>query len=211
LASASPRRRALIGLLGLAFRTAPTDVEEEEHLLGEPAVSAVNVALAKGRAAAARADAEELVVAADTLVVIDGDVLAKPAEAREARAMLGRLRARAHHVLSGVALLRGDCQWAAVVDTRVLMRAYTPEDVEAYLARGEPFDKAGGYAVQDEAFRPVEHLDGCYLNVVGLPLCAVSAGLAALGLSGGAVTSAGPPPCALCRAGAPLVSIRSVY
>jgi predicted house-cleaning NTP pyrophosphatase (Maf/HAM1 superfamily) len=118
--------------------------------------------------------------------------------------MLGRLRGRAHHVLSGVALKQAQLEWAAVVDTRVIMRSYTDLDVEAYVARGEPFDKAGGYAIQDDVFRPVEGLEGCYLNVVGLPLCAVAAGLQALGVD--EVESAGPPPCTYCRRGQPLVS-----
>ncbi len=93
-----------------------------------------------------------------------------------------RLRARPHTVATGVALARPDgAEWAAVVTTRVAMRAYADAEVEAYIARREPFDKAGGYAVQDEVFRPVASLDGCFLNVVGLPLCAVSRGLETLG------------------------------
>jgi MAF protein len=165
----------------------------------------VNVALAKARATAVSAD--EVVVAADTLVVADGDVLGKPMDADEGQRMLSRLRGRAHQVHSGVALMRSDgLRWCGVVDTRVVMRAYTEREVEAYIARGEPFDKAGAYAVQDEVFRPVERLEGCYLNVVGLPLCAVAAGLTALGTP---VQAAGVPPCGYCERGTPLV--RSGY
>jgi MAF protein len=200
LASASPRRRTLIALLGLEWRVAPADIDEEAHLLSEPMVGAVNVAVAKARAV--RADADELVVAADTLVVVDDDVLGKPATPGEARAMLERLRAGAHRVLTGVALAGGDLAWAGVVDTRVVMRDYAAAEVEAYIARGEPFDKAGGYAVQDATFRPVARLEGCYLNVVGLPLCATAAGLNALGVS---VAAAGSAPCAYCDRGRPLV------
>jgi nucleoside triphosphate pyrophosphatase len=184
----------------LQWRVAPADVVEEDYLLGEPAVSAVNVAMAKAQAINAQSD--ETVVAADTLVVVDGDVLAKPLDANEARAMLERLRGRAHHVMTGVVLRSRELDWAGVVDTRVLMRNYEAGEVKAYIARGEPFDKAGGYAVQDETFRPVERLDGCYLNVVGLPLCAVASGLNALGTP---VASAGPPRCRYCDAGAELV------
>ena len=121
--------------------------------------------------------------------------------------MLRALRARSHQVLTGVAL-RGDdgVRWCGVVATSVVMRDYSDAEIEAYIGRGEPFDKAGGYAVQDEAFRPVERLEGCYLNVVGLPLCAVAAGLATLGV---VATAAGPPPCGYCQAGAGLVSVRS--
>jgi nucleoside triphosphate pyrophosphatase len=189
-----------VALLGLQWRLAPADIVEERYLLAEPIVAAVNVALAKVQASSAQPD--EVVVAADTLVVIDREILAKPFDAGEARAMLRRLRGRAHHVLTGVVLSGAEHTWAGVVDTRVLMRNYQADEVEAYIARGEPFDKAGGYAVQDEAFRPVERLDGCYLNVVGLPLCAVATGLNALGTS---VPSAGPPRCRYCDAGAELV------
>jgi predicted house-cleaning NTP pyrophosphatase (Maf/HAM1 superfamily) len=121
--------------------------------------------------------------------------------------MLRSLRGRSHDVLTGVALRRRDgSAWGAVVATRVAMRAFTDAEIEAYIERGEPFDKAGAYAVQDSHFTPVADLDGCYLNVVGLPLCAVAAGLAALG---GETSGVGRPRCAYCRAGAELVSIRS--
>jgi MAF protein len=143
------------------------------------------------------------VVAADTLVVIDDDVLAKPRDADDARTMLERLRNRAHRVVTGVVLAAAEMSWAGAVETRVVMRDYADAEVEAYIARGEPFDKAGGYAVQDQEFRPVERLDGCYLNVVGLPLCAVAAGLNALGVD--RMVSAGPPPCQYCRDGERLV------
>lgn len=145
---------------------------------------------------------DEIVVAADTLVVVDHTILAKPSDDQEAREMLERLRGRAHHVLTGVVVRSHRLDWAGVADTRVSMRSYSKEEVEAYIGRGEPFDKAGGYAIQDETFRPVERLDGCYLNVVGLPVCAVAAGLNALGVT---APSGGPPPCDYCRRGAPLV------
>jgi MAF protein len=175
---------------------APADIDEAAYLVTEPTVAAVNVAMAKSRGVTA--EVEEIVVAADTLVVIDNDVLGKPATPAEARVMLERLGGRAHQVMTGVVVRRGDLGWSGVVATRVLMRAYPAADVEAYIARGEPFDKAGGYAVQDETFRPVERLDGCYLNVVGLPLCAAAAGLNALGVS---ATPAGRSPCDYCRRG----------
>jgi septum formation protein len=190
-----------VDLLGLACRLAPADIDEDARLLPEPTLAAINVALAKARAV--QASAQEIVVAADTLVVVDGGILGKPANGAEARAMLARLRARAHQVLTGVVVRREDLEWAGVVSTRVLMRGYAATEVEAYIARGEPFDKAGGYAVQDETFRPVERLEGCYLNVVGLPLCGVAAGLTALGEE---VAAGGPPPCAYCARGRPLVS-----
>ena len=185
-------------------RVASADLDESAYLLPEPATAAVNVAVAKARAIAAGAD--EVVLTADTLVVCDAEVMAKPADADEARHMLRALRARSHQVLTGVALRGEDgVRWCGVVATSVVMRDYSDAEIEAYIGRGEPFDKAGGYAVQDEAFRPVERLEGCYLNVVGLPLCAVAAGLASLGVE---VTAAGRPPCGYCQAGAGLVSVR---
>ncbi len=209
LASASPRRQALVGVLGLPWRAAPADVDENAYLLGNPLVSALNVAAAKARKVVCAA-ADELVVAADTLVVAAGRVLGKPSDADEARGMLAQLRAKPHEVLTGVALRApNDRQWGGVVATQVVIRDYTDQEVEAYVARGEPYDKAGAYAIQDVVFRPVERLEGCYLNVVGLPLCAVAAGLTALGVMDKAPLT--KPPCTYCAVGAPLVSIRSVY
>jgi len=212
LASASPRRQALIGLLGLEWSAAPPALDEDRYLLDEPFISALNVALAKARATTS--DDEDLVVAADTIVALDGNPLGKPADAEAATAMLTTLRGRPHAVLTGLVLRTFEGrEWGAVVSTGVFMRPYSEAEIAAYVARGEPFDKAGGYAVQDALFRPVEHCKGCYLNVVGLPLCAVAAGLNALGVS---VAQAESPPCRYCVAGAPLVEIaqdpeRSIY
>jgi MAF protein len=208
LASGSPRRQALVRLLGLPWRAAPADIDENAYLLADPMVGALNVASVKARSLQAATD--EVIVAADTLVVADGQVLGKPSDADQARGMLAQLRARPHEVLTGVVLrAQTGLTWGGVVSTRVVVRDYLDAEIDEYVARGEPYDKAGGYAVQDVEFRPVERLEGCYLNVVGLPLCAVAAGLAALGVL--ATTQTEQPPCGYCRAGAPLVSIRSVY
>jgi len=208
LASSSPRRQALIGLLGLSWRPAPANVEESEHLLGDPLLGALNVALAKSRAIHV-ADDDEIVVAADTLVVANGQILGKPLHAQAARAMLGALRDTSHAVVTGVSLRSGaDREWGAVVSSRVLMRAYTEAEIETYVARGEPFDKAGGYAVQDAEFQPAERVKGCFLNVVGLPLCAVAAGLEALGQAA-ELPAPRTAPCGYCTRGSALVEIRA--
>jgi len=205
LASASPRRTALIGLLGLAWSAVPADVDEDSFLLADPLLSALNIALAKARRIG---DVDALVVAADTIVVSDGLTLAKPGDAAAAQRMLAGLRGRAHDVVSGVVVRRTDGrEWAGVVGTRVIMRAYSDAEIAGYTARGEPFDKAGGYAIQDAEFRPVERVDGCYLNVVGLPLCAVAGGVQALGIELPHAPSDTRPPCGYCQAGAPLVVI----
>jgi MAF protein len=166
-------------------------------------LAALNVAVAKARAID-HAD-NEVVIAADTLVVVGDEVLGKPEDAPEAVQMLNQLKAKSHFVMSGVALKLVDGrEWGGVVATEVVMRDYTDPEVAAYVERGEPFDKAGGYAIQDSRFRPVERVEGCYLNVVGLPMCAVASGLNALGIE---VKPAVGAPCEYCRAGAPLVSV----
>ena len=144
-----------MSLLGLAWRAAPADIDESAYLLEDALVGALNTAAAKARLVQGAAD--EVILAADTLVVADGEILGKPVDADDARRMLGRLRGRAHEVLTGVALrAANDLRWGGVVSTRVVIRAYSDVEVDAYVSRGEPFDKAGGYAVQDEVFRPVE-------------------------------------------------------
>ena len=124
---------------------------------------------------------EDVVLAADTVVVLDGAILGKPVDAVEARSMLAALRGRAHRVLTGVALaVDGRIAWASVVETAVWMRQYGADEVERYVRSGSPFDKAGAYGIQDADFRPVERIDGCFANVVGLPLCQVGKALTAI-------------------------------
>ena len=178
LASASPRRRELLARLGPPFEVVEPEIDE-----GAPAGRAERVArrlaVAKARAVAAlRADA--LVLAADTVVAQRGVLLGKPRDSSEAEAMLRRLRGRAHRVVTAVAVLppaqtgaRRGGRRRAFVDhavTRVTMRRYTDEEIAASIRRADPFDKAGAYAIQDERLAPVEAYDGCYCNVVGLPL-----------------------------------------
>lgn len=115
-----------------------------------------------------------VVLAADTVVVLDGKILGKPADDSEATAMLDALRGRAHRVLTGVALaVAREIAWSSVVETRVWMRAYDADEVERYVRSGRPLDKAGAYGIQDDDFRPVQRIEGCHTNVVGLPLCDV--------------------------------------
>ena len=117
----------------------------------------------------------DIVLGADTSVVIGNDILGKPRNASEAVRMLGQLRGRAHKVITGIALMdtaTGICSTAAKA-SKVLMRNYSNDEIAAYVESGEPFDKAGAYAAQDKTFRPAENIDGCYPNVVGLPVCDV--------------------------------------
>ncbi len=143
----------------MPWRAAPADIDESAFVLADPLVCALNVAAAKAHVVQGTLD--EVILAADTLVVADGHVLGKPTDARAAREMLMRLRARPHRVLTGVVLRAPmGVDWGGVVSTRVVMRDYSEVDVDRYVARGEPLDKAGGYAVQDEVFRAVARLEG---------------------------------------------------
>lgn len=173
LASASPRRRELLAHLGLPFDTISPDVDEEapEGQGLRPEEWAVTLAQRKTRAVVSQA-ASRITVAADTIVVQRGVILGKPKDLDHARQMLHRLRAGEHEVITGVAVLdaasgREACAHAA---TRVRMRDYADEEMEVFLQEGNPLDKAGAYAIQDPAFHPAASWDGCYCNVVGLPL-----------------------------------------
>ena len=207
LASASPRRRELIALLQIPFAVAATDVDETPQSGESGDQLARRLARAKAlagtstRAATPAAAApDRLALGADTMVILDGAVLGKPAGADEARAMLRALRGRAHRVITALALATPEkIAWDAAAETVVEMRRYGEDELERYVDVGGPFDKAGGYAIQDPSFRPVARISGCYPNVVGLPLCELLRGLRTVGLDG-----AGPPeadlvpPCPLC-------------
>ncbi len=183
LASASPRRRELLEGLGLAFEVRPVDIDESPGE-GEEAPALVR-RLAREKAAAIEndGDSDDVVLAADTLVVLDGRVLGKPVDAADARHMLGRLAGRTHTVLTGVAIrdLGSGDERVTVSSTEVTIGALDPERIAWYVSTGEPMDKAGAYAIQGLGALLVESIRGNYTNVVGLPLPAVRATLAALG------------------------------
>jgi septum formation protein len=193
LASSSPRRRELLRQIGLSFEVAQPDIDETPHP-GEPAERYVE-RLSREKALAIAVDSSAppvLIISADTIVVLDGAIIGKPVDAADAVAMLRHLRGRGHLVHTGVSV-RDTATGAistALTTTEVFMRHYTDSEIEAYVASGEPFDKAGGYAVQDATFHPVERLVGCYTNVMGLPLCAAYALLAPTHLMVPL-----PPPC----------------
>ncbi len=184
LASASPRRRQLLAALGLTFHIAPADVDESFSPSADPRALALRLACAKARKVAEQFP-EALIIAADTLVVLEGEILGKPGSPQEAVSMLERLRGRRHLVDSGFALwwALAHRQGAWVAETPVWMRPYRDEEIQRYVATGDPLDKAGGYAVQHEGFAPVERLEGCYANVVGLPLCHLYCALQGWGIS----------------------------
>ncbi|MFO7695296.1 MAG: Maf family protein [Vicinamibacterales bacterium] len=172
LASASPRRAALLREAGYAFTVEPAHADESE-CVGEAAPDYVlRVAALKARTVAARFP-DDIVLAADTTVVVDGVMLAKPADDADAERMLRLLSGRAHEVLTGVVVIRAGVESSAVGVTRVRFRPLTPAEVAWYVASGEAHDKAGAYGVQGLAARFVESLEGSYTNVVGLPLSEV--------------------------------------
>ncbi len=172
LASASPRRRDLLEQLGVAYRCDPADIDESRLGGEKPAEYVLRMAREKALAVAARYPAGEVaVLAADTSVVIDEDVLGKPVDHFDGLGMLARLSGRAHQVLTAVCLhTRSGESLERVVSTDVNFVQLTREQCEAYLATDEPWDKAGGYAIQGLAGAFVRSIEGSYSNVVGLPL-----------------------------------------
>lgn len=170
LASASPRRLELLGRLGVDPTVLPPDIDETP-LAAEPADAYVaRLAVAKADAVARTLGRDALVIAADTTVEIDGDILAKPIDAADAAAMLQRLSGRRHRVFTGVAVRRGDIVRSEVVTTGVRFAALTEADIAWYVGTGEPLDKAGAYALQGAGGVFVEGVEGSVSNVVGLPL-----------------------------------------
>ena len=171
LASQSPRRAEILRLAGIPFTVrvaavdeAPQPGERPEHYVCR---------LAEEKAEAADPGVTETVLAADTTVVIDGAMLAKPADAADARRMIETLSGRVHQVLTGICLRRNGQRRSDYASTRVWFSPMTPDEITAYVASGEPMDKAGGYAIQGLASKYIEKIDGCYFNVVGLPIALV--------------------------------------
>lgn len=171
LASASPRRQALLRRLGPPFRVLPAHVDETVRAGETPEAYALRLAAEKARHSPVESP-EAVVLGADTIVVLDGEVIGKPADAAEATDFLQRLRDRRHTVVTAVAVLdrtTGRLE-ADLARTTVHMRDYADAEIAAYVASGDPFDKAGGYGIQNPAFQPVAEIDGSYSNVMGLPL-----------------------------------------
>ncbi len=167
LASSSPRRRELLGLLGLTFDVSPTDVDEAWRNGEPPAVHAERLAREK---AAARARPGAVVIGADTIVVIDGAILGKPRDADEAGEMLRRLAGREHEVFTAVAVAYGGRTASGVRRTAVTFRPLADATLAEYVATGEPLDKAGAYGIQGLGAVLVERIDGDYFTVMGLGL-----------------------------------------
>jgi septum formation protein len=193
LASSSPRRRELLASLGVDFTIVKPQIDETRRD-GEEVIAYVQrLSREKADAVAAQVTSPAAILAADTIVILaadtigiatGGDLLEKPVDAADARHMLQRLRGRPHAVVTAITLLKLDDEPQRVtetVTTTVTMRQYSDAEIEAYIDSGDPFDKAGSYAIQNAAFHPVERISGSYTNVVGLPLEAVQRALDAIG------------------------------
>ena len=184
LASASPRRSELLRQIGVRFEVRAAAIPEDPRPGEAPDAYVLRLAKAKARAVAAalRPDEQAPVLAADTAVVLDGELLGKPADTAEAVAMLERLSGRSHRVLTAVTLDCGTDVESLRSDSEVRFRATTAAERHAYCSTGEPFDKAGGYGIQGHAAVFVESLQGSYSGVMGLPLFETAALLARAGV-----------------------------
>jgi septum formation protein len=172
LASTSPRRRELVTLFGLDFNFISADIDESPRAgeLPEELVWRLSRAkVASGVRDAKQPDAS--IIGADTVVSLDGAILGKPADVDDATRMLTLLRGRAHTVYSGITVAQGARQITQIATTTVWMRDYADAEIAAYVATGDPLDKAAAYAIQNRVFHPVARIEGCYANVMGLPLC----------------------------------------
>jgi len=172
LASQSPRRRELLSLVGIEHEVQPADIDETPWADEAPIPHTERLAKAKAMVIAARAP-DALVIAADTIVVIDGDILGKPTDITDARAMLRRLSGRTHEVCTAMAVAVGDRVESEVVRVPVRFRELDDETIARYVNTGEPMDKAGAYGIQGYGATIVEHIEGDFFAVMGLSLVTV--------------------------------------
>jgi len=172
LASSSPRRRELLAQAGLEFSVVAPDCHETLPDAGNPEAGAIALALEKALAVARRYP-EAVVIGADTIGVIEGEVIGKPADPQAAREMLRRISGRCHTVVSGVAVIGPEKKVTRCVSTDVYIKTLSEAEIDAYVATGEPLDKAGAYAIQGRGGALVTHIEGDFQNVVGLPLQAL--------------------------------------
>lgn len=181
LASQSPRRRELLGQMGFSFTVRPAKGEELPHPELTPAQLVEELARQKALEVSAEAASDDVVVAADTVVAIDGKVLGKPHDKVHAAQMLSALSGREHTVYTGVAVKRGETLLVEHEATQVRFRPLTEREIDLYIQTGEPMDKAGSYGIQGYGALLVEGIRGDYFNVVGLPICRLGRMLAQVG------------------------------
>ena len=180
LASQSPRRRELLGLTGLDFIVRVADIDETMDPEKAPFDEVARVSRMKAEAVARKP--EDVVIAADTIVVCEGKVLGKPRDEADAFRILSLLSGRHHEVMTGMTVVRGDEVITHTEVTRIHFRQLHPEEIRAYIASGEPMDKAGAYGIQGGAALFADQMEGDYYNVMGLPVCRLAMILRCLGL-----------------------------
>ncbi|HET7142487.1 MAG TPA: Maf family protein [Anaerolineales bacterium] len=173
LASNSPRRKQLLALGNWEFNVSVSEVDENQ-LAGESAKEYVlRLARAKALAVTEKADPDNIIIGSDTAVIDEDEILGKPRDRDDAERMLKQLRGRTHQVYTGVAIyrMRDGKMLTELCVTDVPMRAYSDDEINAYVQTGDPMDKAGAYAIQHPDFQPVQSMRGCYASVMGLPMC----------------------------------------
>ena len=182
LASQSPRRRELLERMGLPFRVITPDIDERMERSLPPGELVAAISAEKARAVAAQAGPDAIVIAADTVVALDGAVLGKPAGESDAARMLSALSGRTHQVFTGLTVARGTDVRTVSEETAVTFRPLTAAEIAAYVRTGEPMDKAGAYGIQGYGALLVEGIRGDYYNVMGLPVCRLGGLLRELGV-----------------------------
>jgi septum formation protein len=182
LASASPRREQLLKQIGVSFRVIPSEADETNAAALKPGEYVKQCALAKAKSVSAQVNPDDIVIGADTVVVLAETMFGKPAGAMDAAQMLQKLSGRTHSVWSGLAVLAPQRNFVIAVETKVTLAELSAQQIERYVASGEPFDKAGAYAIQGLGSVFVKRIDGCFYNVVGLPLQVLSGQLNELGI-----------------------------
>jgi MAF protein len=183
LASNSPRRRQLLALGGWKFTVAVSDVDETQQANETPKDYVLRLAQSKALAVIGKARPEDIIIGSDTAVVDGSSILGKPKDEEDAARMLRQLHGHTHQVYTGVAFYRvsDEKMLTELCITDVPMRAYSDDEILAYIHTGDPLDKAGAYAIQHPGFQPVESMRGCFASVMGLPVCHVTRALRALG------------------------------
>ena len=170
LASASPRRQQLLRQMGLTFTVEVANVEEKISPRDQPRNAVKRLSAQKAFAVAAAHSADDIIIAADTIVSLDGRILGKPTNAAEAKRMLRMLSGKTHHVLTAFTVIQGDRNHTRIDDAAVQFRDLTDKEIADYVATGEPLDKAGSYGVQGEGSRLIAAIHGDYYTVMGLPI-----------------------------------------
>jgi len=185
LASTSPRRKQLLALGGWKFTIAAADVDESQRTGESPKDYVLRLAQAKALAGVEKAQGEDVIIIGSDTAVVDADsILGKPTSSADAARMLNQLRGHTHQVYTGVAFyrVRDGKMLTELCITDVPMRAYSDDEIAAYVQTGDPLDKAGAYAIQHPNFQPVESMRGCYASVMGLPMCHAARSLHAMGV-----------------------------